>query len=125
MTSKTISKKTISMFLLLALATILSAGCASKSKQDVLNTVKTYNNADKIALERQKYQEIILNSDISAREGLVGDDGIVYKNLTSFDIYTRPLRIDYTDDYFIVIPEHWQKLYVKDNGIYLNYIPIE
>ena len=69
-----------------------------------------------------------MNSDISARSAIKGDDGLLYKDITRFDVYTRPMRINFgTDDYdpyFILIPESWVTLYVDDSGVYLNYIPI-
>jgi hypothetical protein len=79
------------------------------------------------AIDQDKYK-IILNSDLSARSAIKGNDGLIYKDLTAFDIYTRPMRINFGSDdydpYFLIIPESWVTLYIDDSGIYLNYIPI-
>ncbi|BAI81639.1 hypothetical protein DEFDS_P011 (plasmid) [Deferribacter desulfuricans SSM1] len=121
------NKKIFNKILKLILITILIVsifGCASK-KQDILKQVSTPYKETKFTLNPDDRYKILINKDINAIIALKDSDGLVYKDITYFDVYTRPMRINYDDGYFIVIPEGWQKLYVDTTGIYLNYIPIK
>jgi hypothetical protein len=111
------------LIVIISLSLIILSGCASK-KNDVLKDMATPYKEPEIQLGKNDDQKLLLRKDINAFQALQSNDGIVYQDIVSFDVYTRPTRLNY-DGYFVVIPEGWQKLYVDSSGIYLNYIPIK
>lgn len=124
----------IKKFILLFISVMVFSSCATngpliKTSKSQIEGLKTdaFREQGYKHINQDKYK-IIMNSDISARSAIKGDDGLLYKDITRFDVYTRPMRINFgTDDYdpyFILIPESWVTLYVDDSGVYLNYIPI-
>lgn len=107
---------------------ISCTGVVKTTKQG-LETVKTTEFRDNLNLNAPNDSyKVLINNDISAITAIKGEDNFLYKDMTYFDVYTRPIMINFNDnefdDYFVTIPESWVRLYVNDSGVYLNYIPI-
>ena len=118
-------------YILILFIISLCISCAGmlKTTQQGLDTVKTTEFRDNLNLNAPNDNyKVLINNDVAAITAIRGEDSFLYKDMTYFDVYTRPVMINFNDnefdDYFVTIPESWIRLYVNDSGVYLNYIPI-
>jgi hypothetical protein len=124
-----IQKLSNQFILFIIVCLCISCSGIIKTNKQGLETIKTteYRNNLNLNAPNDNYK-VLINNDISAITAIKGEDNFLYKDMTYFDVYTRPVMINFNDNefdnYFVTIPESWVRLYVNDSGVYLNYIPI-